>query len=298
MIRNEIVITGGLGFIGQNFVRYLDKKLNNYKIILYDKSKKNYKRVKLNSKKNKIVIIIGNTLDIENKLSRFKNIKVLFHFGEFSRIVKSFEFTKECFSSNTLGTFKVLNFCKNRNIKLIYSASSSKFGNNGADENLSPYSWTKSKNIVLIKNFSKWFGLKYEIVYFFNVYGPGHSHYGKLSAVIGIFEGQYLQNKPLTVVSPGTQLRDFTHVYDIVHGTYLAWKKNLNKEYMLGTGKTYTINYIAKLFNHNIEMVPSRPGERIASAKTNNETYKILGYKPKINIEKYIKDFVKNNKKK
>ena len=222
---------------------------------------------------------------------------MLFHFGEFSRIVKSFEFTKECFSSNTLGTFKVLNFCKNRNIKLIYSASSSKFGNNGADENLSPYSWTKSKNIELIKNFSKWFGLKYEIVYFFNVYGPGHSHYGKLSAVIGIFEGQYLQNKPLTVVSPGTQLRDFTHVYDIVHGTYLAWKKNLNKEYMLGTGKTYTINYIAKLFNHNIEMVPSRPGERIASAKTNNETYKILGYKPKINIEKYIKDFVKNNKK-
>lgn len=298
MIRNEIVITGGLGFIGQNFARYLDKKLNNYKIILYDKSKKNYKKVNFKSKKNKIIIIISNTLKIENKLSRFKNIKVLFHFGEFSRIVKSFEFTKECFSSNTLGTFQVLNFCRNRNIKLIYSASSSKFGNNGADENLSPYSWTKSKNIELIKNFSKWFGLKYEIVYFFNVYGPGHSNYGKLSAVIGIFEGQYLNNKALTVVSPGTQLRDFTHVYDIIHGTYLAWKKNLNREYMLGTGKTYTINYIAKLFNHKIQMVPPRIGERISSTKINNETYKILGYKPKINIEKYIEDFVKNNKKK
>ena len=67
---------------------------------------------------------------------------------------------------------------------------------------------------------------------------------------------------------------------------------------MLGTGKTYTINYIAKLFNHEIQMVPFRLGERLSSTKTNNETYKILGYKPKINIEKYIKDFVKNNKKK
>ena len=154
---------------------------------------------------------------------------------------------------------------QNRNIKLIYSASSSKFGNNGADENLSPYSWTKSKNIELIKNFSKWFGLKYEIVYF-NVYGPGHSHYGKLSAVIGIFEGQYLQNKPYSSITRHSTARFYPCL------RYCSWhifslEKNLNKEYMLGTGKTYTINYIAKLFNHNIEMVPSRPGERIASAK-------------------------------
>ena len=297
MIKNEIVITGGLGFIGQNFVKYLDKKLLKHKIILYDKSHKNYKKINLKSKRNKIIIIIGNTLNIENKLSKFNNINVLFHFGEFSRIVKSFKYTNECFSSNTLGTFKVLNFCKKRKIKLVYSASSSKFGNNGADENLSPYSWTKSKNIELIKNFHIWFGLKYEIVYFFNVYGLGQSKYGKLAAVIGIFEGQYLKNKPLTVVSPGTQLRDFTHVDDIVRGTYLAWKKNLNKEYLLGTGKSYTINYIAKLFNKKIKMVPKRAGERYASFKTNNETYKILGYKPKVKIEKYIKNFVKKNKK-
>jgi UDP-glucose 4-epimerase len=297
MTKNEIVITGGLGFIGQNFVKYLDKKLTNHKIILYDKSRKNYNKINLKSKRNKIIIIIANTLDIENKLSKFKNISVLFHLGEFSRIVKSFEYTNECFSSNTLGTYKVLNFCSKRKIKLVYSASSSKFGNNGADENLSPYSWTKSKNIELIKNFNIWFGLKYEIVYFFNVYGPGHTRYGKLAAVIGIFEGQYLKNKPLTVVSPGTQLRDFTHVSDVVHGTYLAWKKNLNKEYLLGTGKSYTIIEIAKLFDKKIKMLPKRPGERFASFKTKNETYKILGYKPKIKIEKYIRDFVKKNKK-
>lgn len=297
MTKNEIVITGGLGFIGQNFVKYLDKKLTNHKIILYDKSRKNYNKINLKSKRNKIIIIIANTLDIENQLSKFKNISALFHLGEFSRIVKSFEYTNECFSSNTLGTYKVLNFCIKRKIKLVYSASSSKFGNNGADENLSPYSWTKSKNIELIKNFNIWFGLNYEIVYFFNVYGPGHTRYGKLAAVIGIFEGQYLKNKPLTVVSPGTQLRDFTHVSDVVHGTYLAWKKNLNKEYLLGTGKSYTIIEIAKLFDKKIKMLPKRPGERFASFKTKNETYKILGYKPKIKIEKYIRDFVKKNKK-
>lgn len=297
MIKNEIVITGGLGFIGQNFVKYLDKKLINHRIIVYDKSRKNYHKINFKSKRNKIIIIIANTLGIKNQLSKFKKISALFHLAEFSRIVKSFEYTDECFTSNTLGTYKVLNFCVERKIKLIYSASSSKFGNNGADENLSPYSWTKSKNIELIKNFNAWFGLKYEIVYFFNVYGPGHTRYGKLAAVIGIFEGQYLKNKPLTVVSPGTQLRDFTHVSDVVHGTYLAWRKNLNREYLLGTGKSYTIIEIAKLFDTKIKILPKRPGERFASFKTNNETFKILGYKPKINIKKYITDFVKKNKK-
>lgn len=297
MIKKEIVITGGLGFIGQSFFKYLDKKLINYKIILYDKSTKNYKKINLKSKRNKIIIIIANTLDIENKLSKFKNITALFHFGEFSRIVKSFEYTNECFVSNTLGTYKVLNFCIKNKIKLIYSASSSKFGNKGADENLSPYSWTKSKNIELIKNFHIWFGLNYEIVYFFNVYGPGHSRHGKLAAVIGIFEGQYLNNKPLTVISPGNQLRDFTHVSDVVRGTYLAWKRNQNEEFLLGTGKSYTIIEIAKLFDTKIKMLPRRKGERFSSFNIKNDSFKKLGYKPKIKIEKYIKDFVKKNKK-
>jgi UDP-glucose 4-epimerase len=296
MIQKELVITGGLGFIGQNFARYLDKKLNNYTIILFDKSKKNLKNYDLKLKNNRIIVIIANTLVIEKKLSKFKNIEALFHFGEFSRIVKSFHHYDECFTSNTLGTFKVLKFCNKNKIKIIYSASSSKFGNNGKDENLSPYSWTKSKNIELIKNFSKWYGLKYEIVFFYNVYGPGHARYGKLAAVIGIFEGQYLKNEPLTIVSPGVQLRDFTHVNDIVKGTFLAWKKNLNREYLLGTGRKHTIIDIARLFKHKIRMIPARLGERFAPTKINNDAYRILKYKPKIKIEDYIKNFVKNNK--
>ena len=299
MNSKQVVITGGLGFIGSNFAYYLDNKFKNYQIIILDKSKKNKKKKEkfFKGKNNKFIIINASTTDIEKKLNRFKNIKVVFHFGEFSRIFQSFKYEKECFISNTLGTYKVLKFCKDRNIKIIYSASSSKFGNNGKNENLTPYSWTKSKNIELIKNFNNWYGLEYEIVYFYNVYGPGHDQSGKLAAVIGIFEGQFLQNKPLTVVSPGNFRRDFTHINDIVRGTYLAWRKNLNREYFLGTGNSYSIIHIAKLFKHKIKFIPYRSGERFSSNKISNDTYKILGFKPKIKIEKYIENFIKKNRK-
>lgn len=300
MIRKQIVITGGLGFIGRNFLQKLDMELKNYLIIIYDKSKQNFKKNYFNSKKNKIIFIKANTLDIEKKLLKFKNIETLFHFGEFSRIAMSFANIDECFTSNTLGSFRVINFCKKNKIKIIYSASSSKFGNNGNDQHLSPYSWTKSKNIELIKNYSKWFGLNYEIVYFFNVYGADHSRYEKMSAVIGIFEGQYLKNKPLTVVIPGTQLRDFTHISDIVNGTFLAYKKNLGKEYLLGTGKLHSIIEIARFFKHKIKMVPERQGERLSSLtiKKDNLASRYLKYRPKVKIKDYISEFIKKNKKK
>ena len=299
MNTKQIVITGGLGFIGSNFANYLDKKLKNYQIIIFDKSKINKKKNEkyLKSKNNKFIIINSNTINIEKRLFKFKNIEAVFHFGEFSRIVQSFKYEKECFFSNILGTYNVLKFCKERNIKIIYSASSSKLGNNGKDENLSPYSWTKSKNIELIKNFNNWYGLKYEIVYFYNVYGPRQAQTGKLAAVIGIFEGQFLKKKPLTVVSPGNLRRDFTHINDIIRGTYLVWKKNLNKEYFLGTGNIYSIIFIAKLFKHKIKFVPSRTGERFSSNIISNDTYKTLGFKPKIKITKYIENFVKKNRK-
>lgn len=300
MIKKKIVITGGLGFIGRNFFKKLDMELTNYLIIIYDKSALNFKKSYLKSKRNKIIFVKGDTIDIKKKLSRFKNIKTLFHFGEFSRIFQSFNNIDGCFSSNTLGSFKVINFCRENNIKIIYSASSSKFGNNGNDQHLSPYSWTKSKNIELIKNYSKWFGLKYEIVYFFNVYGEDHSRYGKMSAVIGVFEGQYLKNKHLTVVSPGNQLRDFTHISDIVEGTFLAYKKNLGKEYLLGTGKLHSIIEISKFFKHKIKLIPKRKGERLSSVfiGKNNTAFRYLKYRPKVKIEDYINEFIKKNKKK
>ena len=165
-------------------------------------------------------------------------------------------------------------------------------GNDGKDENLSPYSWSKSKNIELIKNFNKWFGLKYEIVFFYNVYGPGQIKNSKMSAVIGIFEEQYFMKKPLTVVRPGTQKRDFTHIDDIVKGCFLAWKKGHQSEYMLGTKKQYSIIDVAKMFKTKIKFIPMRRGERFKSSITNNNAHKLLKYQATIDIKDYIKKII------
>ena len=198
------------------------------------------------------------------------------------------------FNFNIHHSSKVIAFANDNKIKIIYSATSSNLGNDGKDENLSPYAWSKSKNIELIKNYSKWFGLKYELVYFYNVYGPGQILNSPMAAVIGIFEQQY-KNKPLTVVKPGNQRRDFTHIDDIINGCYLAWKKGKQSEYMLGTQKSYSIKEIAKFFNSKIKYLPPRQGERFGSTIKNNNAQNILGYKSKIDIKDYIKKFINHN---
>tara|TARA_Y100000590_G_scaffold442674_1_gene571059 strand:+ start:885 stop:1766 length:882 start_codon:yes stop_codon:yes gene_type:complete len=289
-MKNIIVVTGGAGFIGSNLIKLLVLKTN-YRIISMDNystgSKRNHiknKRVKYLRGENKNIFSI-----LKNKSKR---IKTIFHFGEFSRIYQSFQNIDKCYYSNMLGTFEVVKFCSKNKIRIIYSASSSKLGNEGRDEHLSPYSWSKSKNIEFIINFSKWFGLKYEILYFYNVYGPGQIKNSKMSAVIGIFESQYEKKKKLSVVKPGTQKRDFTHVYDIVNGCYLAFLKGKNEHYFLGTKRNYTILEIAKMFKSSIKMLPERPGERLGPVQKTNKAYTDLGYKAKMNIKDYIKNFI------
>tara|TARA_Y100000768_G_scaffold3134_1_gene2291 strand:+ start:5689 stop:6573 length:885 start_codon:yes stop_codon:yes gene_type:complete len=294
MKKNIIVITGGAGFIGTSLIKYFIKLKIKEKIISIDNyssgSSKNH------IKSNKVKYIKGENKNIEMLLKPYrKKIKVIFHFGEFSRIFQSFKFYKKCFEYNIHHSSKVIDFAKNNNIKLIYSATSSNLGNEGKDENLSPYAWSKSKNIELIKNYHKWFGLKYELVFFYNVYGPGQIINSPMAAVIGIFEEQYKKNIPLTVVKPGNQRRDFTHIDDIINGCYLAWKKGNQNEYMLGTQKTYSIIEIAKFFKSKIKYLPSRPGERFGSTIKNNNAKNILGYKSKIDIKDYVKKIISQN---
>ncbi len=292
-MKKIILVTGGAGFIGSNLIKYLLDKTN-YKIISLDNY---FTGSKNNHIKNKrITYINGENSNIENILKKNKRkIKVIFHFGEFSRIYQSFLQIQNCLNYNLTGSFQVINFAMKNKIKIIYSASSSVIGNNGKDQNLSPYAWTKAKNIELIKNYSIWFGLKYEIVYFYNVYGPGQILNSHMSAVIGIFETQFKKKKSLTVVRPGNQKRDFTHISDIVRGCFLAWIKGKQNEYMLGTKKQYTILEIARMFKSKIKYLPSRKGERFGTSIPNNFAYKYLGYKPKKNIKDYIKDFIKKN---
>jgi UDP-glucose 4-epimerase len=292
-MRNIIVVTGGAGFIGSNLIKYLLKKTN-LKIISIDNYSTGKTKNHINHKN--VMYIKGENINISKILKKSKKkIKVIFHFGEFSRIFQSFIRPKECLNSNINNSFEVINFASENKIQIIYSATSSALGNNGKDQNQSPYAWTKTKNIELIKNYSKWFDLKYELVFFYNVYGPNQITDSPMSALIGIFESQYKKKVPLTVVKPGSQRRDFTHVDDIVHGCYLAWTKGKQNEYMLCTNKSYSILEIAKMFESKYKFLKSRPGDRFGSLKLNNNEKKILGFTAKKDIKNYIKDFVSKN---
>ena len=289
-MKNIIIVTGGAGFIGSNLIKYLLKKTN-FKIVSLDNYSTGTKKNHINHKNVKY--IKGENIDISKILKKYVNkIKVIFHFGEFSRIYQSFQDSRICLDYNIYNSFEVINFAKDNNIKIIYSATSSNLGNNGRDQNSSPYTWSKSKNIELIKNYSKWFGLKYELLFFYNVYGPNQINIGKMATIIGIFETQYKNKKTLTIVKPGSQKRDFTHIDDIIEGCYMAMKKGKNNEYMLSSGKKYSILQIAKMFNVKYKFIPIRPGDRKDSTILNNNAEKILGYKAKVNIKDYIKEFI------
>ena len=289
VVENKVLVTGGAGFIGSSLICELLSRYDNINITSLD----NYFT---GNKKNHIIdgrvtYIEGDTWDIDNLVE--SDIDVIFHFGEYSRIVSSFKDIDYVLKSNGYGTKKVINFCSKNNIKLIYSASSSKFGDGGKDENLSPYSWTKSKNVELIKNFGDWYSLKYEIVYFYNVYGPKQIMVGDYKAVIGIFENQYRNGESLTVVSPGTQSRDFTHISDIINGIIMVMEKGFNEEYMLGTGKNWRLIDVASMFTENWVLIPERRGERLSSVILDNKNTNKLGWGPKINLKDYIEQ-IKN----
>ena len=299
-MKNIIIVTGGAGFVGSNLISYLLKKTK-FKIISIDNYSSGNKK---NHFKNKrIKYIKDNTKNISKILDRYKkNIHSIFHFGEFARIYQSFLKMNECIDSNSIGSNAVFSFCLKNKIKLIYSATSASLGNSGNDKNLSPYAFTKSKNLELLENLKKWFNFKFEIIYFYNVYGPGQIEKGDMATVIGIFENAYNQNKPLKVVKPGTQTRRFTHIDDTIKVCYLAWKQNKCRHYSISNKKSCSIIDIAKMFNTKIVYLPSRRGERYASALTNmilsNKVYKYFG---KIDIKNYIHSFIsaqkKNNKR-
>ncbi|MDB3932114.1 NAD-dependent epimerase/dehydratase family protein [Candidatus Pelagibacter sp.] len=295
-MKNYIVVTGGAGFIGSNLIANLLNKTK-FHVISIDNYSSGHKINHINSKRVKY--LRGHTKNISQLLKNYKNkINSIFHFGEFARIYQSFLQMNECIQSNTIGTNAVFDFCLKNKTKLIYSATSASLGNRGKDKNLSPYAFTKSKNIEFLENLRKWFNFKYEVIFFYNVYGPKQITKGKMATVIGIFEDHYLNKKPLPVVKPGTQSRRFTHVQDTIDVCFKAWQKNKCRYYSISNKKSYSILKVAKLFNSKIKYFPERKGERYASALTNmslsKKVHKSFG---KIDLKEYVMNFLKINKK-
>ena len=291
-MKNYIVVTGGAGFVGSHLIEHFLTKTNKNILSIDDYSS----GLKINHIKNsKVKYINANTKDINIVLKRYeKQIHSLFHFGEFSRIFQSFKRFDDCFRSNSIGTQAVFKFCLDNKIKLIYSATSASLGNNGRDKNLSPYAFTKSKNLELLENLRNWFNFKFEVIYFYNVYGPRQIKTGSMATVIGIFEDQYIKKKPLTVVRPGTQSRRFTHIKDTINVCYEARLKNKCAHYSISNQKSYSIINVAKMFNSKMKLLKVRPGERYASSLTNiSSNNKIIRKYGKIHLKDYITSFIK-----
>jgi len=294
-MRNILVVTGGAGFIGSNLVSEL-LKFKKYKIVSID----NYSSgLSKNHFKNKRVKYLkGSTKNIEILLKNYTGkIYSIFHFGEFARIYQSFKKINECFSSNIEGSSNVFNFALKNKIRLIYSATSASLGNKGLDMNLSPYAFSKAKNLELLENLKKWFNFRYEVIYFYNVYGERQICKGDMATVVGIFEDYFKKKQKLPVVRPGTQVRRFTHVYDTVKACIFAWKKNKCKHYSIASNQSYSIIELAKLFTNKIRYLPKRAGERYASALAKmNLNNKIIRLSAKIRLKDYVNNFLNNNR--
>jgi len=294
-MRNILVITGGAGFIGSNLISEL-LKFKKFKIISVD----NYSSglSKNHIKNRRVKYLKGNTKNIEILLKSYvRKIHSIFHFGEFARIYQSFKKINECFASNIEGSSNVFNFALKNKIRLIYSATSASLGNKGQDMNLSPYAFSKAKNLELLENLKKWFNFRYEIIYFYNVYGERQICKGHMATVVGIFEDHFIKGKKLPVVKPGTQARRFTHVLDTVKACIYAWRKNKCKHYSIASNQSYNIIELANLFESKIRYLPMRKGERFASALTKmNLNNKIIRLSAKIKLKDYVNNFLTNNR--
>jgi len=277
-----ILVTGGAGFVGSHLCEQLAKDPKND---IY--SLDNYFTGSKNNHVENVTYIEGNTADI-SKLITFTP-DMVYHLGEYSRVEQSFDDIEKVWRYNKDGIFAVLEFVRHAGCKILYAGSSTKFGDGGLGRTASPYAWTKASNTELVMNYGSWFNVPYAITYFYNVYGPREIEHGKYATLIALFKEKMRKNEPLTIVSPGTQKRNFTHIDDIIDGLILVGENGYGDEFGIGSGEAFTIKEVAQMFGGKIEMLPERKGNRM-TADVMTEKTESLGWKPKKHLEDYIKN--------
>ena len=280
----KILVTGGAGFIGSHLCQRLSKN-KSYKVYSLD----NYSTgVKENHVPN-VTYITGETRDIRAVVKFSPDF--IYHLGEYSRVEQSFEDIEKVWRYNKDGIFAVLQFCRSSGAKIIYAGSSTKYGDGGTGKSQSPYAWTKSSNTELVVNYGKWFDVPYAITYFYNVYGEREISEGKYATLIALFIRKYMKGEKLSVVSPGTQKRNFTYIDDIIDGIVLVGEKGNGDEYGIGHQHAYSILEIAEMFNSEIEILPERKGNRMTANVITSKT-EALGWSAKASVSEYIKKII------
>jgi len=287
MSKRKILVTGGAGFVGSHLCERLSKDQNNDVYSL-----DNYFTGSLDNHVENVTYIEGLTSDI-SKLIKF-NPDMVYHLGEYSRVEQSFEDLEKVWCFNKDGMFAVLEFVRKAGCKILYAGSSTKFGDGGLGRSASPYAWTKASNTELLENYGAWFNVPYAITYFYNVYGPREIQTGKYATLIALFKEKMKKNEPLTIVSPGSQKRNFTHIDDIIQGLILVGENGFGDEFGIGSSESYSVKEIAEFYDGNIEMIPERRGNRMTAKLVTDKT-KSLGWSPNHTIKEYIDTCKKNN---
>ncbi|MFZ2886225.1 MAG: NAD-dependent epimerase/dehydratase family protein [Minisyncoccia bacterium] len=275
-----ILVTGGEGFVGMNLCARLVKDGN--RVISLDNHATSGEGQRIDG----VDYRVGHTKDIAKLISESPDL--IYHLAEYSRVEKSFEDIAMVWDLNIVGTFNVLEFWRQKKCKLVYAGSSTKFADDGMGRNQSPYAWTKAANTELVGNYGAWFGLPFATTYFYNVYGLGERA-GDFGTLIEIFRQKRLRGEKLSIVAPGTQRRNFTHVNDIVAGLILVGEKGEGDNFGLGNKKDYSVLEVAEMFGGETEILPKRQGNRLSSS-VDSVRSEALGWKAECELSEYIRD--------
>lgn len=280
IVGKRIVITGGAGFVGSALCKAL---VTDNEVVSID----NYFTGSEKNHVNGVKYIRDSAENIMNLIDG--KVHYVFHFGEYSRVEQSFEDADFVLKNNQTSLPRILHFCKEKEAKLIYSGSSTKFTKDEIGILQSPYAYSKASNTNLVNAYATWFDLKYAITYFYNVYGPGEIDSGKYSTVVAKFMALKKSGKKLPVVKPGTQVRNFTHIEDIVSGLLAVAENGEGDLYGIGSKDAFSIMELAEMFCCEIEEIPERKGNRMAASLETTKTEK-LGWSSKNSLRQYIKE--------